>query len=113
MGRRKGSINYGNFAEAEPQQIEVFEGEMESLPEIYTNINKDFIQVNDMMNASGLSYDTCARIIRQIKSVSDVFGIQGVVHRTDYFLYLKRKFNQGGKSIKTIEETTAQKKTSL
>ncbi len=96
MGRKKGGKNFGNFIEEEKNQIEILGTEKETLPEIFTCIDKDFISVQDLIQTSGLSYDTCARIIREIKSVSDVFKIAGCVHRTDYFLYLSRQFKVMG-----------------
>jgi hypothetical protein len=94
MGRRKGGKNFGNFVEEKNEPILVYDNEMQSLPNIFTSINKDFITIDDLINSSGLSYDTCARVIREIKAVSDVFKISGVVHRTDYYLFLSRRFNK-------------------
>ncbi len=94
MGRKKGGHNFGNLIETEPPQTEIYvtEAEQHVLPNIFTSIDKDFISITDLMTASGLSYDTCAKVIREIKGVSDVFRIAGCVHRTDYFMYLSRRF---------------------
>lgn len=91
MGRRAGSKNYGNMSE-EPSIIVVSESERERLPEIFTCVKKDFISISDLMDMSGLGYDMCAKIIREIKAISDTFHISGIVHRTDYYLYNSRKF---------------------
>ena len=93
MGRKPGGKNFGNFTEAPVAAVAVKVTEMErhDLPNIFTSITKDFISVRDLMDSSGLSYDTCTKIIREIKAISDVFGIVGFVHRTDYYLYLSRR----------------------
>lgn len=92
MGRKAGGKNLGNFSEEARQPIAIPEAEKSQLPDVFTNFKKDFISVNDLMEDSGLSYDTCAKIIREIKGVSDVFGISGCVHRTDYYMYLSFRF---------------------
>lgn len=92
MGRKAGGRNFGNFTEEPQETIAITETERRELPDIFTSISKDFISIQDLIETSGLSYDTCARIIREIKSVSDVFRIAGCVHRTDYFMYLSRRF---------------------
>lgn len=94
MGRKSGGKNLGNFTE-EKSVIQMTALESESLPEIFTCIEKDFISISDLMKDSGLSYDACAKIIREIKAVSDIFHISGYVHRTDYFVYLSRRFECG------------------
>ena len=100
MGRKAGGKNFGNF-DTEPKQTvtekaiaagEISEADKARLPEIFTCIKKDFITVKDFMEISGLGYDTCAKIIREIKAISDIFRISGCVHRTDYYAYLSRKF---------------------
>ena len=99
MGRKAGGKNFGNYLNTQALPIEVTEEEKDSLADIFTCIPKDFIGVQDMINSSGLSYETCIKIIREIKSVSDIFNISGYVHRTDDFLYIPRKFkiSEGGK----------------
>lgn len=94
MGRKAGGKNFGNFTEEPEKEIEVTGAEESALTQIFTCINKDFISVQDLINSSGLSYDTCARIIREVKSISDTFRISGCIHRTDYFLYLARNFKR-------------------
>ncbi len=94
MGRKAGGKNLGNFME-EKQSVQMTALESESLPEIFTCIEKDFISINDLIKDSGLSYDACAKIIREIKAVSDIFHISGYIHRTDYFVYLSRRFECG------------------
>ncbi len=91
MGRNAGGKNFGNFVEADKQPIIVSVGERNCLPDIFTSIAKDFISIQDLIEASGLSYDMCAKIVREIKAVSDIFHISGYVHRADYFLYLSRR----------------------
>jgi hypothetical protein len=90
MGRKAGGKNFGNF-QADVDEVKpvlVTEEDKNRLPDIFTSIDKDFITVKDLQDTSGLSYDTCCKIVRQIKSVSDIFHIAGCVHRTDYYLYL-------------------------
>lgn len=101
MGRKKGGKNCGNFTNEVKQPIPITSNELTSLPEVFTSIEKDFISIQDIQTTSGLSYDKAAQIIREIKSVSDIFSISGYIHRTDYFLYLSRRFaciqaNAGG-----------------
>lgn len=91
MSRKAESKN--NSADAVRPSIDIPEAEKNALPEIFTCFTKDFISVNDLKESSGLSYDTCSKIIREIKCVSDVFGISGYVHRTDYFMYLSFRFS--------------------
>ena len=91
MGRKAGGKTGANLIEEEqPTLITV--DERNSLPDIFTSIAKDFISIKDIESASGLSYQQCAKIVREIKAVSDIFHITGYVHRTDYFVYLSRKF---------------------
>ena len=93
MGRKAGGKNFANFTEQPPQiAIDITETERRDLASVFTSIPKDFISIHDLMDTSGLSYDTCAKIVREIKGVSDVFGIAGCVHRTDYYLFLSRRF---------------------
>lgn len=92
MGRKAGGRNYENIS-AERRGVELPQNEIDKLPSIFTSINKDFISVADMIEVSGLSYDTCTKIIRQIKSISDIFGIAGHVHRTDYYAFIVRQFS--------------------
>ena len=88
MGRKAGGKNFANFKREPNQAIEISEISQMALKDIFTCINKDFIAIQDFQEYSRLSYETCARIIRQIKAVSDTFGISGCVHRTDYFMYI-------------------------
>lgn len=92
MGRKAGGKNYANMAVEVPMPINITEAERETLPKIYTCFEKDIISIEDFMSMSGLSYSICAKIVREIKSISDVLNIQGCVHRTDYFMYLSRRF---------------------
>ena len=98
MGRKAGGKNGQNLYVEHKRSVEVSEVEQKAISEIFTCINKDFISVQDFQEYSGLSYETCTRIIRQIKSVSDVFNISGYVHRTDYYLYLARYFVNTGEN---------------
>lgn len=81
------------MAEVGRPPIEIPEAEKNALPDIFTCFKKDFISVGDLVESSGLSYDKCTEIIRKIKCVSDVFGISGYMHRTDYFMYLSFRFS--------------------
>ena len=92
MGRKAGGKNGSNLVVEEKTQTLITVDERNVLPDIFTSIKKDFISIADIVNASGLSYDTCAKIVREIKAVSDIFHISGYVHRTDYFVYLSRQF---------------------
>lgn len=93
MSRKAESKNGDNCAETVRPPIEIPEAEKNALPDIFTCFKKDFISVGDLVESSGLSYDKCREIIREIKCVSDVFGISGYVHRTDYFMYLSFRFS--------------------
>jgi len=103
MGRKAGGKNFGNFSEEEKLPIEVPETEKKALSDIFTCINKDFITLRDLQESSGLSYDTCAKIIRQIKAVSDLFGISGCIHRTDYFMYISRQYVVRSMATQTLQ----------
>ncbi len=92
MGRKAGGKNGSNLVVEEKTPILITVDERNSLPDIFTSIKKDFISIKDLESASGLSYDVCAKIVREIKAVSDIFHISGYVHRTDYFVYLSRRF---------------------
>lgn len=92
MGRPKGSKNHARLEE-EPAPVQVTEDEKGSLAEIFTSIEKDIISIEDFQKSSGLSYQVCAKLVREIKAVSDILKISGFVHRTDYFIYLSRKFS--------------------
>lgn len=92
MGRKAGGKNGVNSVVNENEPTLITVDERNSLPDIFTSINKDFICIKDLEAASGLSYDVCAKIVREIKAVSDIFHISGYVHRTDYFVYLSRRF---------------------
>ena len=92
MGRPKGSKNAGNQVQ-EPEKVTLVSvNEKEKFSDVFTSIPKDFIGVGDLMDASGLSYNTCLKLIHEIKAVSDSFGISGYVHRLDYFIFLSRRF---------------------
>lgn len=92
MGRPKGSKNYARISE-KPAPIKITEDEQRSLSDIFTSIGKDLISIDDFQQSSGLSYQVCAKLVREIKSVSDILNISGYVHRADYFIYLSRKFS--------------------
>ena len=92
MGRPKGSKNYVK-TDAEPAPVQITEDEKNSLSAIFTSIEKDIISIDDFQRSSGLSYQLCAKLIREIKGVSDILHISGVVHRADYFIYLSRRFS--------------------
>lgn len=92
MGRKAGGKNFGNIIDEPAKVVEVTEFEKSALMKIFTCIQKDFITIHDLVESSGLSYDTCAKIMREIKTISDTFQISGCVHRTDYFMYLSRRF---------------------
>ena len=95
MARPKGSKNVGTPQKEAPQLTFVTGEEKDKLSEVFTCIQKDFIGVQDLMDTSGLSYNLCAKLIREIKAVSDICRIQGYVHRADYYLYLSRRFEAG------------------
>lgn len=92
MGRPKGSKN-GVRTKEEPAPVCVTEDEKNRLAEIFTSIEKDIISIDDFQKSSGLSYQVCAKLVREIKGVSDILNITGYVHRTDYYIYLSRKFS--------------------
>ena len=96
MGRKAGGKNFQNFnkgKEEKKQPINILETDKEMLLKNFTHFDKDFISIQDFMADSGLSYEMCARIIREIKSISDAFGISGCIHRMDYGAYLSFRFS--------------------
>ena len=92
MGRPKGSKNFSHL-NAEREPVKVTEDEKRSLAEIFTSIGKDILSIEDFQQSSGLSYEICARLVREIKAVSNILNISGHVHRIDYFIYLSRKLD--------------------
>ncbi len=64
--------------------------------EIFTVTDKDFLDVHDFMEMTGLADGRCYQIIREIKSVSDIFKIAGMVHRVDYYNYIVYRTKNGG-----------------
>ena len=48
-------------------------------------------KVKDLMEMLGVSYSTACRIIRQVKSVSDVLKIRGVILKEDWEAYIRNK----------------------
>lgn len=82
----------GKVAEQE-KTIVITEQERNALPKVFTSLNKDFITIDDLMKTSGLSYGQCAKMIREIQAVSNIFNISGVVHRTDYFIFQSKRFS--------------------
>ena len=93
MSKPKGSKNYGNLMSE--TVIEASTDVRSNIKDIFTTINKDMISVQDFMSNTGLSYDTCARLVRQIKATSDICGVSGYVHRTDYYIYLSSHLGVG------------------
>ena len=91
MGRPKGSKN-GVRSKEGVAPVRVTEDEKNRLAEIFTSIGKDIISIDDFQQSSGLSYQVCAKLVREIKGVSDILNISGCVHRADYYIYLSRKF---------------------
>lgn len=92
MGRKAGGKNFGNMTVETVAQIQATKDERAALPQIFTCIQKDFISIQDMMDFSGLSYETCSKIIREIKAVSDTFHIAGCIHRADYYMFLSKRW---------------------
>lgn len=54
---------------------------------------KEVIRAKDIRAEFGVSLSTAYKIIREIKAVSDVLGISGMVHQKDYQAYINR-FNK-------------------
>lgn len=62
-----------------------------NIEQLFTGSNRDFFTIDWFMEQTGLKRTRCAQIVREIKSVSDVFGLPGMVHRTDYYRYCTRE----------------------
>lgn len=92
MGRKAGGRNGANLGATEYKPIVITSDEFNAIKGNMTTINKDMISIKDFEVSLGLSYDLCAKIVREIKAVSDTFHISGKVHRVDYLVYLTRKF---------------------
>ena len=91
-GRPKGSRNHGRVIEEKEPVVTCVELGEGTLAKVFTCSNKDFIGVKDLEELSGLSYATCTELIRRIKKFSDIFGVSGYIHRTDYYAFLKHFF---------------------
>lgn len=48
---------------------------------------RDYLDIRDLMNLLGLSYNASAALIRQIKRKNDRLHIQGKIHIQDYIDY--------------------------
>lgn len=89
MSKPKGSKNYANLIGE--TTLNACSDIQFNLKDVFTTINKDMISVQDFMSNTGLSYDTCLKLVRQIKAISDLCGISGYVHRMDYYMYLSSR----------------------
>lgn len=49
--------------------------------------SKDYLTIKDMQELLGLTYQSAAQKIREIKFKHDRLGIQGKLHTEDYFDY--------------------------
>lgn len=49
--------------------------------------SKDYLDIEDLQNLLGLTYQLAARKMREIKFKFDRLGIQGKIHTEDYFEY--------------------------
>ncbi len=57
-------------------------------------MTKEVYSVKDVQELlGGVSYNFACKKIREIKSVSDCFGIRGHIHRSDWEAYISR-FNK-------------------
>ena len=54
-------------------------------------MDKELIRIADMQAALDVPYDTAAKIIRTIKTYSDLLGISGAVCRQDYVNFMNRE----------------------
>lgn len=51
--------------------------------------SKDYLTISDLQELLGLTYQTSAKLIREIKFKFDRLGVQGKIHTEDYLLYFK------------------------
>lgn len=54
-------------------------------------MEKELIRIADMQAALDVPYDTAAKIIRTIKTYSDLLGISGAVCHQDYVNFMNRE----------------------
>lgn len=54
-------------------------------------MDKELIRIADMQAALDVPYDTAAKIIRTIKTYSDLLGISGAVCHQDYVNFMNRE----------------------
>ena len=54
-------------------------------------------KVKDIQELLGVGYGTACKIIRQVKSVSDILGVKGLILKQDFDAYISMK---NSKSIK-------------
>ena len=53
-------------------------------------LEKEVYSVEDLMQMTGLTKDTCYKIIRQVRHFRDSLGISGHIHRKDWEYYINR-----------------------
>lgn len=54
-------------------------------------LSKDALSINDIEKLLGLSYQSSAKLIRQIKLKHDRLKIEGHIHTEDYFEFFNIK----------------------
>ena len=54
-------------------------------------------KVQDLMEMLDVSYSTACRIMRQVKAVSDIFKVRGIILKEDWDAYI---IARGGKNVK-------------
>lgn len=68
---------------------------MLNIENCFTTIDKDFINVADVEEMTGLSANEAMRLIREVKSVSDIWGLKGKIHRLDYLKFMQHQMENG------------------
>ncbi|MCD8208057.1 MAG: hypothetical protein LUD72_08985 [Bacteroidales bacterium] len=55
---------------------------------------KEFYNLDDFMEMTGQHRESCLKLMRKIKQVSDVTGMNNVVHRVDYVKFLQYQLDR-------------------
>ncbi len=58
---------------------------------------------------TGLAETRCIKLLRDIKEVSDIFGLKGRIHRVDYYKYIQymtSRSHRGPKRAVTLSYKT-------
>lgn len=47
--------------------------------------------VDDVMNMLAVKYSTACKIMREVRSISDILRVKGIIHKEDWEAYIRAK----------------------